>query len=294
MRVYPDTSDLINLLERDTAGISFDDFRSILERRGHTIVLSFQTICELIAPLWEPRSSSVITRTMNRLEELRHEWIDLVRLPNLEVREALRSTKTGTPYVPPSPYVANYLATVINAPDLLKVALHYPLSEIAFDLWRSGAFDPRAQRARHVAAYRKLIEEDRKLVSGMSEKTKARRGLFARRTVEKVKQFKLHDPEDQKNDALFEACAKRILQEAELCPASKLVFSTFHSLIDNLGDKLQDSDLGDLTHVHAVPYVDYFSTDRRIGAYITMASKSLAMKYHEKLFPNIKSLIAIL
>jgi len=77
-----------------------------------------------------------------------------------------------------------------------------------------------------------------------------------------------------------------------MCAASKLVFSSFHSLIGNLGDKLQDSDLGDLSHVHAIPYVDYFTFDRRIAAYTTMASKSLGMKQHEKLFPNIKSLIA--
>jgi hypothetical protein len=68
----------------------------------------------------------------------------------------------------------------------------------------------------------------------------------------------------------------------------------FHSLMDNLGDKLQDSDLDDLTHVNAVPYVDYFTSDRRIATHIKAASVSLGMKHHEKLFPNIKSLLVAL
>jgi hypothetical protein len=95
LRLYLDTADLINLLERGLAGISLDEFRSFLLKGGYAIVLSFQTICELMAPLWEPGSTTVVTKTMNKLEDLPHEWIDLVRLPNIELAEALRAVKEG-------------------------------------------------------------------------------------------------------------------------------------------------------------------------------------------------------
>lgn len=291
MKLYLDTFDLINLLERGTAGITPEEFKSFLIKSGHTIVLSFQTICELIAPLWDPDSKSVITKTMNRLDELPHEWIDLTRLPNMEVKEALRATKSSTPYVRISPYVGNYVATILNAPELLKVVIHYPLAEIAFDLWRSGSFDPRKQRERHVATYRQLVEDDRKLISTMTGKAKAREELFVLRTISRIKAFGLHDPGDKGNDALFEKCARQIMGETEWCPGSKMAFSAFHSLIDNVGDKLQDSDLGDLTHVYAVPYVDFFTCDRRISSHIVNASKIYGMNHHEKVFPNIKALL---
>lgn len=294
MRLYLDSFDFINLIERGTAGISVDEFRAFLRERGHTVVLSFPTICELIAPLWDPESTTVITRTMNTLESLPHEWIDLVSVPNLEVREALRSIKEGSPYTAVSPYVGNYLATILNAPEVLKLALNYSLSEAAFDLWRSGSFDPRKQRDRHVRVYRKLMEEDRKLISSMADKQKARRELLVQIVVGRIKAFRLYATEDGKNEALFEACARRVPQESEWCRGLKLVFSTFHSLMDNVGDKLQDSDLGDLSHVYAVPYVDYFTTDRRIASHVKPATKPLGAKQDAKIMPNIKALIEVL
>ena len=291
MRLYLDTADLINLLERESAGIKREDFRALLLKGRHSIVLSFQTICELMAPLWEPNSTTIVTSTMNKLEELPHEWIDLVRLPNLEVGEALQAFKQGRKYNPVSPNVPNYLATIINAPDLLKLALQYPLSEAVFDLWRSGTFDPRTQHQRHVHTYRSLMDEDRKLVATLGDKSKARKQLFATRVVERIKYFKLYAPEDENNETLFTKCSEEITQEKEWCPGTKIVFSTFHSLMDNLGDKLQDGDLGDLSHTHALPYVDWFTTDRRIAGHISAASKLLGTNHHEKLVRNIRELV---
>jgi hypothetical protein len=61
--------------------------------------------------------------------------------------------------------------------------------------------------------------------------------------------------------------------------------------MDNLGDKLQDGDLGDLSHTHALPYVDWFTTDRRIAGHISAASKLLGTNHHEKLVRNIRELV---
>jgi hypothetical protein len=291
VRIYLDTSDLIDLLERDNAGVTVAEFREFLVSKNSSIVLSNQSINELIAPLWEPGGRTVVSRVLNSLEEMPHEWIDITRLPNREVQAALVATKAGTDYIPPDPFVKNYVATIINAPSLLNLYLNYPLSEIAFDLWRTGTFDPRAQKARHVGNYRKLIRTDRAVVTSMNDRHAARQKLLSDRIIERIRTFRLYNREDASNDALFENTSAQIIARPDWAPALKLVFATFHSLVDDVGDKLQDGDLGDLSHAFAVPYVDRFTSDRRISSHIRRACQTMNVECDGTLVRNIEELI---
>lgn len=293
MRIYLDSKDYINLLERNQAGISVEDFREFVVGNGHTLVFSFPLICEVVAPMWEPTSLTVVSRTLNRMEAFPHEWIDILRLPNLEVRHTLASYRSQQPCDPAAiaPYVRNFVATIIGAPAVLQSYINYPLAEAVLDLRRSGSFDPRGQNERHVAGYRNVMARDREFVAGLERKTQARKELFIRRIIERIDREHLYEPSDEGNAALFNAVGEYIYHEPNRCPSSRLVFEVFHSLVDDLGDKLGDGDLGDLSQLFALPYVDRFTTDRRIAAHVERISRVLGTGYYDKIRPNVKDLM---
>ena len=293
MRIYLDSKDYINLLERDGAGISAGDFHRFVAENGHTLVFSFPLICELMAPMWDSASQTVVSRTLNRMEEFPHEWIDILRIPNLEVRDTLAAYRSQQPPRPGgiAPYVRNFVATVIRAPEVLQLYINYPLAEAVLDLRTSPSFDPRGQNTRHVAGYRDLMARDRELVAKLPNKSQARRELFIRRIVERIEREQLYEQSDKGNAALFNSAGAYIYQDPNRCPSARLAFETFHSLVDDFGDKLGDGDLGDLSQLHALPYVDRFTSDRRIAAHVGKVSKALGTPHHDKIRPNVKDLM---
>ena len=291
MRIYMDTANYIDLLERGQAGTTPQQFRTFLLEKKHTLVFSFPLICELITPLWDPTSDTVVTRTLNRLEEFPHEWIDLVRLWNLEVQVGLRCFRGKISYRGVDPYVGSFASISIDPPAGVKLALHYPLAEAGFDLWKSGTFDPRAQNARHVRAYRERMKRQRKLMASFGDKRQARRNLLIERIVQRIRTQRLYEAPDEGNSQLFQRAAEHIYENPEWCPSFRLDFEVFHSLVDDVGDKLEDGDLGDLAHIYALPYVDYFSTDRRIAAHTERASRTLGINYHEKIRRTVAQLV---
>lgn len=68
----------------------------------------------------------------------------------------------------------------------------------------------------------------------------------------------------------------------------------FHSIVDDFGDNLNDGDLGDLAHIQVLPYVDYFTTDRRMASHLERVSRNLGVAYHEKIRRNITELVDVL
>lgn len=294
MRIYLDTASYINLIERANAGISPDEFCALLSGNGHTVIYSCPLICELISPMWDPDSQTVVTPTLNRLEEFPHQWIDIVGLPNLEVRLALRYFRDGINYPGVDPYVGNFADTLSNPPTAMRLALHYPIAEAAFDLRNSGCFNPQAQNANHLHLYRELMRRDRELVKTVNNRQQARRTLFIERIVQRIQRERLHDGADEGNTNLFQAAAEHVYDHSDWCPSLRLGFGMFHSILDDFGDNLSDGDLGDLAHIQALPYVDYYITDRRIAAHVERVSRTLGVAYQQKLRPNIAQLVDVL
>jgi hypothetical protein len=96
MLVYLDTADLINIC-RGSAPIELPDLAQRLVSGGHKIVLSLDTLIEVAAPLRNGRLLEV-RRTLNRVEELPHTFINEVRIRDMEMREALSAFEHGREY----------------------------------------------------------------------------------------------------------------------------------------------------------------------------------------------------
>lgn len=294
MRIYLDTSQLINLLERGNAGISPPQFNEMLRHGNHTLALSFVTVCELSTLLWNPRSDVVVTRTLNTLEEFPLEWIDLAKIHNLEVSYGLACHKLGFAYDRINPFVPSFVDTIQNPPRTIRMFLQYRLSEAVFDMWRSGQFDYQEQSRRLTATFRQIMEQERQLLATLRDRTAARRELFIRKVVERIQNHRLHTAEDTGNAELFREFAERVYADSSWCPTVRLSFEVFHALVNNVGDQLDEGDLNDLIHLWAVPYVDFITTDRRIAAYLAQVSERLGKCCHQKLRQNIKKLVASL
>lgn len=284
MRVYLDTSSIINLIERRTTNVSVQDFGGFLRENQHTLVYSFPLVLELIEPMWNPDSDTVVTRTLNALEDFPHEWIDTVGLPNKEVRLALRHFVAGQEYGECDLYVRSFGETFVGgSPKGVRLAIHYPLAEAAFDLRNSGTFDPIALRRRDILGYQELIRQERQLLEQLGDKRQARRRLFTDKIAQRVRQNRLYEPEFSDDPGLFGRLGEHVADRPDWCPAVRLGFEMFHALVDNVGDKLDDGDLLDMSHTKALPYVDLLCMDRRISDYVARASQRLGIAYDQKI-----------
>ncbi len=291
MRIHLDTHDLIDLIERGRAATTPDNFQALLLQGHHTLVLSFPLICEIAEPLWDPNSTTSVTRTLRRLEAFPHEWMDTGHLPDLEVQAAMESYRAGQPYASVDAYVRNFLETLENPPREALLMINYTLPEIVFDLWRSGNFDPRAQKQRHVASYRELLKQERQLLQRLGNRLEARRALFIQRLVELMQRVRLNGPGYTEDVERLRQIGEMAYQNPSWCPSRRLVFETFHSLVEDLGDQLEDGDLGDFFNVQTLPYVDLFTTDKRIAAHIDRVDRRLGLTYASRVRRNVLDLI---
>lgn len=291
MKIYLDTANFIDLLERGRAGIDPEEFRQLIASRNHTLVLSFPLIMELIQPMWEPNSQTVVTRTLNQIENFPHEWIDLVHLPNLEVKTALACFRQGNNYPLLKPYVDNLASTMVNPPKQLKLMMHYPLAEAAFDLRNSGSFHPDEKRELYFATYRDLMGRERELLAALKDKHSARKALFIEKVEQRIIRDRLFEAGHEGNGELFREVAEHIHNRPDWCPSLRLQFEVFHSVAEEVGDQLDEGDIWDFAHVQALPYVDFLTTDKRIATHVERISRRLGTAYHEKIRPNIARLI---
>lgn len=273
------------------AGITAEDLRRILRANGHSLVMSFFLFCELTTPMWNPNANAVVTRTLNRLEEFPLEWLDAVQLPNKEVRNGLTATREDRDYAPVDPFVRNFLDTLAHPPPEARQFINFSLAEAAFQLRAAGNFDPRRQGAQHVHTYRALMEEERGLAAALPDRHLARQQLLARKVVERIRRERLYDAVDANNVCLFEEVGRRVAQNPQWCPGLRVVFEVFHSLVDNLGDQLQDGDLGDMTHLYALPYVDVFVSDRRMAHYVEVSCRRVGLDLHRKIRRRLRDVI---
>lgn len=289
MRLHLDTRDLIDLLERNQAEVSADEFRTVLIQRDHTLALSFPLICEITEPLWNPASTTSVTRTLRLLEGLPHEWIDIGHLPDMEVQAAIDASANAQPYQGVNPYVRNYIETLFNPPQEARLMINYELSKIIFDLWQSGSFDPRAQKQQHVATYRELFSRERQLLQTLGNKLAARKELFIQKVIARM--TRLNPPGIAVDPASRRQVAEMIYQNLAWCPSTRLAFEAFHSLVDDCGDQLEDGDLGDFFNLQALPYVDLFTADRRFTTHIARVDRRLGLDYSSKVRRNVAEVV---
>lgn len=96
MLIYLDSADLINIC-RGKSLIGIAELHQQLAAASHQIVLSFDTVIEVAAPLRNGLQLQV-RNDLNRLDNLPHIFINEARIRDMEMREALAAFEQGREY----------------------------------------------------------------------------------------------------------------------------------------------------------------------------------------------------
>jgi hypothetical protein len=275
MLIYLDTKNYVDLIDRNSKSPTYDEFLGLLKAGNHKVALSVPLFHELIRPLWDNQPNVVVTRTMNMVEALPHTWLDLARLPSLEVARALESHVAGVPYLQINPFCERYQDALLQASPYLRGMIGLSLAEAAFDTWNGGrgSFSlPDIQR-QEAATYRQLVAQERQFLSTLRNKSDGRRKLIARKVAERIQRERMLDPSAAEADSVGTEVGRVVASTAGSCSGLKVVFEAFHAVTENLRDKLQDGDLMDMAYAGAIPYVDHFVADRRMYQYLSLAAR---------------------
>ncbi len=270
MKIYFDSKDLINILEKSDP-CSADDLENILRKNEHEIVLSLITISEISEPLLHKNAKTIVTRLLNRIEDMPHSFLHSSCIPRLELKEAIQAFSDGREYRNINPYVNRFDETVdLYAKPPTSIYLNYSISETVWDLYyvgELGGLDRFAEKLRQVFAL------DRKV----SKKSNLKDNFI--KTVER--NLSLHKIEVPSEGV--EALASWIYEKPTRCPSERLGYEVFHKIVKNITDVPEDSDMEDFLHLGCIPYVDLMTADRRFYGYISQASNGLGLDYDTKI-----------
>jgi hypothetical protein len=287
MLVYLDTADLINIC-RGSAPIELPDLAQRLVSGGHKIVLSFDTLIEVAAPLRNGRLLEV-RRTLNRLEELPHTFINEARIRDMEMREALSAFERGREYdfASVSPF-ASRLDDAIDVQGLqqyviqnvggrrVRVDTHMIVNlriwDVIIHVFRQDpeAFNVQRRREQEWIA---VMEADRIL-----ENPPELSDHFVTTMSRNLQTHGLKAP-----TAGVEPFARWVYELPSRCPGIRLAYETHHQFRRNRSAQPRASDLIDLGRIAAVPYVDFFVADGEMLDYCKKAARQLGLDYEQRL-----------
>jgi len=263
MKILLDSRDLIDLLERDQP-CTAEHFDTVLRSHDSCVVLCPSHLQELAAPLeLGGRGPSSVMAMLNKLERLPLSYANEAKIPRLELQKAINAYR-GEGEVPRvDPYVSRMDAAVpLEGPSPTRNFLNYPLSEIVFDLWHNR---PDVLRR------------------GSEFGSKLRLAMAARRSRGKgggdSTEFAVCLPELAALNGLaleglnIKEFALWLWDNADRCPGIFLWFKVRHELMRNTTDKIQDSDVADLSWTWLLPYVEVATLDRRMRSYVERATR---------------------
>jgi hypothetical protein len=291
MLIYPDSRDLIDLCQ-GSACIEISDFAKWLLSRSHQVVLSLQTLIELsdqlrIGNLLEVR------RDLNRLESLPHTFINEGRICDLEMREAISAFEGNREYhfdaTAPLGVRIDEVMDLYGEPQRVlegrmlvptRMIVNYGIAEGILYLWRSDPHIFDVQR-RGQAKWRRLTEADRALAAPPSLEDN-----FVKKMAGDLYTHQISFPTDR-----IEALARWVYQWHKRCPGIRLQYEAHHQFRRDQTSRTSASDIIDLIRISAVPYVDFFITDKRMMGYCRQAAKAIERPYPQ-LFGNLSDLLA--
>ena len=270
MRIFPDTRDLINLLQYDqpTSAQRFEDY---LLAGNHQIVLSFMNVWELAGPLAEGAEFMELRHLFQSLERMPHICIRTVGVFGDEIQAALGAFTNGTAYQAPMPYVQRWDATLESMPgqrfpstvDMLILKL----DEIVYLMSRSnpGLFkvDPN-----HTASLQVQFQNDR--VQLRARQAPAR-DHFIHTIRNHAATRGINLPRGREDEF-----AGWIYSDPNRCPGLRLNHEVYRALMQNYTDIPERGDFADLAHIGLIPYVDAATLDRRMRNYCNFAARELS------------------
>jgi hypothetical protein len=293
MLIYLDSRDLIDLCE-GSACIEISDFREWLLSRSHRVVLSMQTLIELsdqlrIGNLLEVR------KDLNRLENLPHTFVNEARICDLEMREAISAFEEGRKYRfnATAPFGAriDQVADLYGEPQSVlegrmlvptSMIVNYGIAEGILYLWRSDPHIFDVQRRRK-ADWQRMMEADRALVAPPSLEENFVKKMAGDLFVHRIR-FPI---------ARVGALAHWVYESPNRCPGIRLQYEAQHQFRRDKTSRTSASDIIDLARIPAVPYVDFFITDKSMMGYCRQAAKAIKRPYPQ-LFGNLSALLASL
>ena len=237
MRIYLDTKDLIDLLERSQP-MTAEAFSACLCSNGHRVVVSFHTVAELAAPLLTQSAQTNVMALLNCLEHLPVTFIADVRISLLELREALSACAEGREYQPIDPFVGRFDETIaVEGMLSSRFLFNFGIAETVFLLWTN---DPKIFDAYHrdVPKLRQVVSTDRALT-----RPPTLSAHFSEAITRDLTLYSLPIPPGG-----VEAFATGIYAVPWRCPSQRLSYELYHSLRMNRGDRPKPSDFGDLYH----------------------------------------------
>jgi len=289
--IYLDSSNLIDLCQ-GKACINLSNFAEWLERRSHKAVFSLQTLIELSDPL---RIGNIleVRKDLNSLEQLPHIFVNEGRICQLELYEAIKALDEGRKYRFEA--VCSFSSRLDGALDLFgepqniveagsivptAAIVNYRMSECILDLWRRDPLIFDVQR-RHEADWKRVIEADRAL-----EKPPSLEGNFVKKMAGDLRSHRISFPPER-----VEELAGFVYSSPERCPGIRLQYETQHQFRLDKNSSTRASDIIDLTRIPAVPYVDFFITDKRMMEYSRRAAKVIERSYAQ-LFGDLRAVLA--
>lgn len=251
-----------------------------LQRRGIALVLSMSNVLECCVPLTQSATQSNVMRLLGRLERCELRYLAEAKIHQDETISAARAFEAGGEYVSADPYVPRFDEVISPfSPPATRDYLKYGLAQTVFEIWQVAPrlFEADRRNARDLSVLR---ERDR------ARPDYLRHDLNFPRMMERtIAQFGIAVAKE----AVL-PLANWIWSDGARCPGLRFGYEVFHQIVRNKGEKAGETDMGDLTHVSCLPYVDVMTLDRRMRAYVAQADRALGTTYSKRVMPSFDAL----
>ena len=138
MKNLLDSKDLIDIVEHGRP-VKLEDFCNYLQNHDSSLVLTFNNVRELAAPLAQGFDALHVRDLLQRLETLPLSYLGEVNIPTDEVKQAVRAFNSATEYSPINPLVSRWDETIPGPKPAVGKMLILRLDEIVLDIARVDA-----------------------------------------------------------------------------------------------------------------------------------------------------------
>ena len=278
MRIYLDTKDLIEIIEKSNP-ISPIDLKNKLTEKNIELVISNTLLLEISEPLIHNSEKTNVMNVINQIEMIPHIFINTKNLIRFELLEALNSFNIGREYNNVNPFTRRFTETLeLEKIYPLAKFFIYSLAEIIWKLFEEQAL---GGFGTHSIKWKNTVFIERNLPNKPKKKEN-----FIYTIRKHLLLYKLKAPNQ---DAIL--FAKWIYEKPYRCPSTRLIFEVFHKMVKNIGDIPKNSDLADFSHIQCLPYVDLMTVDRRFYAYVSQAAKSLNINYQSNIRKSVNVIL---
>jgi hypothetical protein len=281
MLLYLDSRDLIDIVEHGKP-VPADVFDQKLRCGGHTLIYSFYSISAIAQPLFSNPASTVVTQLLNRLEDFPHRFIQLPSLDLREVREALDAFAESREYVDLQPFTERFdESLVLDNCGPTRLLLKHGLAESVFELWQTKPAVLK-EPSNTERTFCGLIDSDRQeRIPGFEDYFVGAYGGVTN----------AHHLRPRPAD--FRAFARWVCDNPTRCPSLRLVYEVYYHMVRDKSRPPRPTDLADLTHVMAIPYVDLVTLDRNMRHYAKEALRRTVPQWQARVCEDAREVIAI-